>query len=219
MHVLRTNFHNNPNLGLFGFATDSYCLLPKNLNKNLVKEIKAVLKVPVYRVNIHNTNLIGIFCNGNDRLLLLPEIIQESELKDLKKIKEVKIIILPTKFTALGNNLLIHQNKCLINPNLEPKAIAKLQGLGFEVQKLEIAESTTVGSCAVIINKGCLVHRDATNFKKIENFFKIKTDIGTVNMGNPYIKSGIIANSNGYITGLDTSGPEIQRIDETFGFL
>ncbi len=219
MHVLKINFHNNSNVGLFGFATDTYCLLPKNLKSDLIKQIKEVLKVPIYQVTIHNTNLIGVFCTGNEEILLVPEVIQKDELSDLKKIKDLKIVILPTNLSALGNNILINKDNCLVNPNLEEKAITKLKKLGFKVKKLEIADSSTIGSCAIITNKGCLIHRDADNLKQIESFFKVKTDIGTVNMGAPYIKSGLIANFNGYIMGKDTSGPEIQRIDETLGFL
>ncbi|MAG45352.1 MAG: translation initiation factor IF-6 [Nanoarchaeota archaeon] len=219
MHILKTNFHNNSNVGLFGFATDTYCILPKNLPSTSIKQIQEALNVPIYQTTIHNTNLIGVFCVGNEEFLFVPELIQEDELETLKKIPNVKVLILPTNLTALGNNILINKKNCLVNPNLEEKAIIKLKKYGFKVKKLEIAESSTIGSCAIITNKGCLVHRDADNTKQIEAFFKVKTDIGTVNMGTPYIKSGIIANFNGFITGKDTSGPEIQRIDETLGFL
>ena len=62
MRVLKLSFQNSSNVGLFGFATDSYCLLPKNLKDSLVNEIKEALAVPVHQVNIYNTHLIGMFC-------------------------------------------------------------------------------------------------------------------------------------------------------------
>ena len=119
MHILKTKFHNNPNIGLYSFATDSYCLLPKNLSKQLVEKIEEVLNVPVYQVTIYNTNLIGIFCTGNEDYLFVPEFIPEHELNDLEKIKNVKVIKLDTRFTALGNNIVIKDKTCLINPHLE----------------------------------------------------------------------------------------------------
>ena len=109
MHVLKPKFHNNPNIGLYGFATDSYCLLPKNLSKRLVEEIEEVLDVPVYQITIYNTNLIGVFCAGNEDYLFVPDMISEYELKELEKIKEVEIIQLHTRFTALGNNIAIKE--------------------------------------------------------------------------------------------------------------
>src|SRR3989344_9496733 len=144
MHVLKTKFHNNPNIGLYGFATDSYCLLPKNLSMQLVENIKEVLNVPVYQVTIYNTNLIGVFCTGNDDYLFIPDFIPEHELKDLKKINDVKIIQLNTKFTAIGNNIVIKDYNCLVNPQIEQSVREKLESLGFKVSSLEIAENPTV---------------------------------------------------------------------------
>jgi len=219
MHVLKLKFHNNPNIGLYGFATDSYCLLPKNLSRKIVDEIKEVLNVPVYQVTICNTNLIGVFCAGNEDYLFVPDVVSEHEINELKKIKEAKLIILNTRFTALGNNIAIKDNTCLVNPQLESEVKNKLKEIGFEIKSLEIAENTTVGSCTVLNHKGCLLHRDATNIKVISSFFNLPAEIGTVNFGSPYVRSGLIANCNGYVVGGETTGPEAQRIDETLGFL
>ena len=219
MHILKTRFHNNPNIGLYGFATDSYCLLPKNLSKQQVESIKEVLNVPVYQITIYNTNLIGIFCTGNEDYLFIPDFIPEHELKELEKIKEVKIIQLHTRFTALGNNIVIKDKTCLVNPNIEEGIKDKLKELGFNIITMEIAENPTVGSCTALNHKGCLLHRDATNARKVSTFLNLPTDIGTVNFGSPYVRSGLIVNCNGYIVGAETTGPETQRIDETLGFI
>ncbi len=219
MHILKTKFHNNPNIGLYSFATDSYCLLPKNLSKQLVEKIEEVLNVPVYQVTIYNTNLIGIFCTGNEDYLFVPEFIPEHELNDLEKIKNVKVIKLDTRFTALGNNIVIKDKTCLINPHLESTVKIKLEELGFKVSPFEIAENSTVGSCTALNHKGCLLHRDATNAKKISSIFNLPANIGTVNFGSPYVRSGLLVNCNGYVVGAETTGPETQRIDETLGFI
>lgn len=215
MHkILKTNFHNNPNLGLYGFTTDSYCLLPPILPKKLVEKIKNVLKVPIYQITIFHSNLLGVFCTGNDDLLLLPNIIFKHELEKIEKSK-LNYKIINTKLTALGNNLLIKDNVCLINPNFPLEEREQLKS--FKIITGKIANTSTVGSCIVLTKKGCLVHRDAseTEIRKLENLFRLKTNIGTVNMGNPYVRSGIIANSQGYIIGKDTTGAEIMRIDST----
>jgi len=51
----------------------------------------------------------------------------------------------------------------------------------------------------------------------VEELFKLPVDIGTVNFGSPLVGSGILANSKGYVVGLDTTGPEISRIEERIG--
>ena len=108
---------------------------------------------------------------------------------------------------------------CLVNPQLESNVKDKLEELGFKVSPLEIAENSTVGSCTALNHKGCLLHRDATNARKVSSFLNIPTNIGTVNFGSPYVRSGLIVNCNGYIVGAETTGPETQRIDETLGFI
>lgn len=219
MHVLKTKFNNNPNIGLYGFATDSYCLLPKSLSQKAIEEIEEVLDVPVYQITVCNTNLIGVFLAGNESFLFVPDLIPDRELEELKKIKDVEIVILPTRFTALGNNMVVKDKICLVNPQLESSVKEKLKELGFEVKSLEIAENTTVGSCTVVNHKGCLLHRDATNLNSISSFFDLPADIGTVNFGSPYVRSGLIVNCNGYIVGGETTGPETQRIDEALKFI
>jgi len=50
-------------------------------------------------------------------------------------------------------------------------------------------------------------------FSFLEDFFKVQSDIGTVNQGVVFVgSSGIIANKHGAIIGRKTSGPELQRI-------
>lgn len=219
MRILKISFQNNSNVGLFGFATDSYCLLPKNLKDSIVKEIKEALNVPVHQVNVYNTHLIGLFCVGNESTLFIPNILWDHEIKELKKLKDINLVILDTKHTALGNNIAIHKDKCLVSSNMEPSVVSKLKELGFKTKVLEIAENSTIGACIAITNKGFLLHRDAENLKEIEKFLELKGDIGTVNLGNPYVRTGIIANSNGYIIGKETRGPELQRIDESLKFI
>lgn len=218
MHALKTTFNGNPNIGLYGFATDSYCLLSPAIPKKITEKIKQVLKVPLYKINIAGTDLIGALCTGTSDILLLPEITREEELIQLEKHK-INYKIIKTKLTALGNNIIIKDNICFVNSDFDQQTIEQLEKLKLTVTKGKIAKVPTVGSCSIITQKGCLLHRDASesDIKRIEKLFNTDLDIGTVNMGNPYVHSGIIANSNGYIIGGLTSGHEIVRIESALG--
>lgn len=48
-------------------------------------------------------------------------------------------------------------------------------------------------------NIGCLCHRATSEaeLKVIEQLLEVRTDIGTVSFGNPFIKAGLIVNSKG----------------------
>jgi translation initiation factor 6 len=44
----------------------------------------------------------------------------------------------------------------------------------------------------------------------------VPTSIGSVNRGVTYVRSGLVVNSHGAIAGRETTGPELDRIEEAF---
>lgn len=215
MHVLRTNFGEDPNLGLYGFATDAYCLIGIRPDKKAGK----VLKVGMHTTSAFGTQLAGIFCTGNSSGIIAPYVLDDYELDDMKKIKDV--LVIKSVYTALGNLVLMNDNGVLLSPLLEKnkKEIGNFFGLPCETAT--IAGSKLVGSLAIATNKGCLVHpriRDK-ELAVLKHVLKVDVDIGTVNFGSPFIKSGIIANSHGFIASEMSSGPELGKMTEALKFL
>ena len=79
-----------------------------------------------------------------------------------------------------------------------------------------IAGLKTVGTAAIITNRGGLCHpkvkKDELEFLK--SFFKIDITTGTANYGTPLIGACLIANSKGAVTGTTTTGIELGRIED-----
>lgn len=215
---LKTNFSGDPNIGLYGFATDSYCFLGFEPSKKILEKIKSILGVKVKIASVAGTDLIGIFCAGNSNGILLPKIIEDYELKRLKGMFEINLSVLKSKETALGNMILCNDKGCLISRDLRRFKQQISDCLDCEVEIGEIARMDIVGSAAKTTSVGCLCHRNAKEdeIKLAENLLKVKVDIGTVGYGNPFIKSGIIVNSKGILTSKQTTGPELDRIFEVF---
>ena len=221
MHILRTRFNGNPNIGLFGIATDEYCIIGSRLNKNMIEDIEKALKVPVIQTTICGTEMAGVFCAANSRCLLVPSIIFDNEIETLKKHK-INYEIIKTRHTALGNNILCNDKGCVVSKDLEKEAIKKIEkALEVKAVKSRISGLDIIGSTAVLNSKGCLAHEDIKKEEKelIENILKIKCETGTISFGSPYIKAGIIANSNGFIISKSSGGPEIANADEALGFI
>jgi len=221
MHILITNFYGNPNVGLYGYANDSYCLMGEDVPKHLIHQIGQVLKVPVHTITICGTSLVGAFCAGNNKKLLVPGIAFKEELARLKELK-IDFEVISTKHTALGNNLLCNDFGCLANPDFSADEKKKIrQALGVKLHPGNIAGLGIVGSLAAHNKHGCLIHRDASNkeIKEVQTLLNTKCETGTLNMANPYIRSSIICNSNGFIVGDACGGPEIANTDEVLGFL
>jgi translation initiation factor 6 len=185
------------------------------------KSFEEILKVPVYDVNAAGTDLLGVFFSGNEDCLLVPEIMFDSELHRLKELK-INYKIVKTELTALGNNLLVSKNMCIASPEYPDSVLKDIEkDLRIPVKKGKIAEFDIVGSLAKGNSKGLLVSSDIQEFEKkfLKDNFRINITPGTVNFGSPYVSSGVVCNSNGFIIGESSGGPEIQNADEALGFM
>jgi translation initiation factor 6 len=221
MHVLKTDFNGNPNVGLYAYCTNRYCLLGTEVSSEKAKMLSEVLKVPVHQMSICGTSLLGVFLAGNSRMLLVPDISFENELKTLDSLG-IKYAKIHTNMTALGNNILCNDRGCIVNPDFSAQEKKKIgEALGLDVAAFRIAGLDVVGGIAAMNSKGCLIHRDISREeqKKAEKALGVKCHPSSVNMGSPHIHSGIICNDNGFAIGELSGGPEMVNADEVLGFL
>ena len=88
--------------------------------------------------------------------------------------------------------------------------------LDVEVMRGTIAGLKTVGSAAVITNRGGICHPKVKDeeLEFLNSLFKIDIVLGTANYGTPLVGACIIANSKGAITGNTTTGIELGRIED-----
>ncbi len=220
MSALIAHLHGNPNIGLYGFCTDTYALIGKEVSPDLAQEISKALKVPVHRITIAGTSLIGVFVAGNKNGLLVPSIIFDYELEALKKLK-LPFHILDTHLTCLGNNILCNDQGALINPDFSQQEMHFIQkALNVPTQKVNLVGLDNVGSLATLNKKGILVHMDASkeDVTLLKKVFGVPAFPGTVNMGNPYIKAGLLCNDEGYVVGEQSGGPEMVYVEQCLGF-
>jgi len=221
MHIVKTDYNGNPNIGLFCYANDKYCLVPYNFPKKLKEEFEEALQVPVHEIKAAGTDLLGVFFSGTDDILLVPQIMFKSELKRLDELK-IKYKVIKSELTALGNNLLMNNKMCIANPDYDEKVLKFIKKeLDIKVKTGKISGLKIVGSMGKLNKKGCLVSADIEDFEKkfLKDNLKLKITKGTVNFGSPYISSGVLCNSNGFIVGDMSGGPEIQNVDEALGFI
>jgi len=221
MKLYRTNLQGNPNVGLYGFCTDSYCLLAPEFTEEQVKTIEKVLRVPVHQLRIAKTSLLGALLAGNSKMLLVPNIVFPDELAVLDKLN-IKYTIIPSKLTALGNNILCNDKGALVNPeySADVKKIIR-QALDVKLHPSMMADAEVTGACAVHNKAGLVLHAFAekNQIEEVESLLELKSIPGTVNFGSPYVHSGVFANSNGMVIGDRSTALEIENIYEALGFL
>jgi len=214
-----TNFHGNPNIGIYVFANDRFAIVPKGTDRKFINLLKENLKIKeVVSTNIAGVTVVGAMINGNENFLILPHNVLDDEIQTIKNALNIDIVILPSKKTAIGNIMLINEKRALVHFSLEEEAIKLIENImGVEVLKGSIATLPLIGSSVVTNKHGILVNPNITPDEKrnLEDFFKKTVDTGTVNHGFQFIRTGIIANSYGALVGSKTTGPEIMKIIAT----
>lgn len=222
MNIQRLSIFGTDNIGVYLFSNDKYTLVPKYLDHETKRIIQDNLQTELIETTIADSFLIGVLVAGNNNTILLPKNVRDDEIKAIKeKAKDVRVEVLDINITALGNIILTNDKAALVYPELSDYEMSEIQKKleVEEIRKGRIAHISVVGSVGVVTNKGGIVHIDATNeeINELANLFKVKIDIGTVNFGSAFIRSGLVANYKGALVGSSTTGPEILRIQKALG--
>lgn len=215
---LATTINSDPNLGIYGFASDKYCLMPKTKD---AAQIEKTLGIKIHHATILSTNLLGIFAKGNSHGIVVARAIEDyGDCEHLERAFK-NVLVLDTNHTALGNLLLMNDNGIVASPFLRRHTKQLEDFFGIPCKTSTIAGMRIDGNLGIATNRGCLLHPRvrAKEAQAIEKILKVNYDIGTVNFGSPYPGAGIIANSNGFLVAPASSGPEIGRVNEALGFL
>lgn len=212
MRVFRTSFSQNPNIGLYVYCNNTYCLAGRIVPENQLKQIEEVLNVPVIRMSAAGTSLLGVFFAGNDSCLLVPELVFEDELKVLEK-NSIKYQVVRTKLTALGNNIACNNNGAIINDEFED--VAQIKALKVPVQKSVIAGLNIPGALCAANDSAAICHKGITKneTEKAESLLKARVLAATIN-NSPFIKSGLVMNNHGYLISDNAKMLEISLIDQ-----
>lgn len=216
--IIQSNFNGISSIGIISLATDSYVLVPRNLPKRVVNKLYEVFKAPIIKTSIYQSYLIGILAAGNRNGILTHFLSSDDELKYLKKEIGIPVERLKSKLTV-GNCILANDKGAIVADDFDQNDIKQITDiLNVEVLQGKIVSSSLVGSIGAASNEGAMVHPLATEkeLEWISEGLKVHSDIGTVNRGVPYVSTGILVNSQGCITGEETTGPELVRISQTF---
>ncbi|MEE9594981.1 MAG: translation initiation factor IF-6 [Candidatus Hydrothermarchaeales archaeon] len=219
--IVLISYNRNPNVGVVGRANDSLLLLPSNCPKRFSAKAADALQAEVLRTRICGTSLIGSMVAMNNNGILLPKNIYGSERRKIKEL-ELNVAVIEDKYTALGNLVLLNDYGAIVSSAFSNKAVKVMENnLDCEVEKGELAGFRTVGSLGIATNKGALIHPlvEEEKLKWVEEILHVDVDVGTVNRGIGFVRTGMIANSNGVVVGKETTGPELARIEDSLGLL
>lgn len=175
------------------------------------------LKVKTIFTTIGYSLLIGALACANSKGIILPHFIREEEIEPIRAVaSDTNITVMETKRTAYGNMVLANDYGAIADSRLHQETLKLIsETLDVEVVPGEIAGLPYVGSLAVATNKGVLAHPLIKEEEQelLKDVLCVPLDVGTVNCGIPYVRTGLLGNSYGAVVGLLTTGPELFIIE------
>ncbi|NOZ58824.1 MAG: translation initiation factor IF-6 [Euryarchaeota archaeon] len=217
--LLRVDYNSNPNIGILAVANDSIAVVPRDAPEEFVEAAGRALEVDVVRSNICGTSLIGAMLAINNRGAVVSDLAREEEVRELRN-AGIEVAVVKERHNALGNLILASDEGALVFKGLRKatkRAVEEVMGCRV-VEVTSLGRFRTVGSIGVATQKGALFHPSLgeAELELAEEALGVRAEIGTVNMGVGFVKTGIVVNSKGALLGSATTGPEIMRIQEAF---
>ena len=144
--TIALDINGNPNVGLYAYASDNFCLIGKGIPDEDKEKFAKALDVPLIDFEVGNSSQVGVYAAGNSSIVLFPDLIKESEKKILDD-NDINYAVIETKESALGNNLVISDNYFYYNPSMEKEAIKQIkEATGLEWRAFRVRR---LGSCRI----------------------------------------------------------------------
>jgi translation initiation factor 6 len=213
-------FGGDPNIGVFARVLGDIAIVPPEAPEDFKAAVKAALQVELVETTIQGSAIIGSLVAGNSRGIVVSGLAYKREIDILSKHREV--LLLTESMNAAGNVIMANDTFAAVHPDMPVDMIHAIgEFLGVEVITLVLGGMKTVGMAGVATNKGVILHPRATEqqIARVEAVAKIPVGTGSINMGSGLVGTGLLVNEKGYIAGNATSGFELGRIEDIFGFL
>ncbi|NYT05086.1 MAG: translation initiation factor IF-6 [Methanomicrobiales archaeon] len=214
------DFAADPHIGVFSRVFEDIAVIPPAAPEPFQAAVREALGVDIVLTTVQGSSIVGSLVAGNSTGIVVSGLVSAGELSLLSEHRDV--MRLERSMNAAGNIILCNDEFAALHPDISEKTAEKIGSfLDVRVIRTTLGGIPTVGMAAVATNRGVLVHPRATpqEIAALESVTDLPVGTGSVNMGTGLVGTGLIANSRGYLAGFETSGYELGRIEEVFGFL
>jgi translation initiation factor 6 len=221
MGILKDKLFGSVDLGVYMAINNYFLLVPLNTPKEKMKAFhqpfSSIDNFTLFPTTINQSSLLGVYISTNSNGLLVPSITSDSEIEEMRNFcakYDIRVEIIESKDNALGNLILCNDTGAIVSSELSGNIQQIQDVLDVEILLLDYAQNKLPGSCGVTNNRGCCVHPlvSEEEVEMISEVLKVPVDVSTINMGNPYVRAGALANDYGAIFGYDSTGPELMRL-------
>jgi translation initiation factor 6 len=214
------DYAGDPHIGVFSRVINDLAIIPPDAPEAFVTALREALDVEPVVTTIQDSSLIGPLLTGNRKGMIVSGLVTERERQILGEFGDLLLLSGPA--TASGNMILATDSFAAIHPEVDVRQAEEIEDfLKAKVVRLTLGGIKTVGMAAAATNQGILVHPRTTNqeLEQLEAASGLPVGRGSVNLGSGLIGTGLVVNDRGYLAGFQTSGFELGRIEEVFGFM
>jgi len=208
------------NIGVFSRAFEGLAVVPPSVPDEFREALEELLDVEILSTTIQGSEIVGSLLAGNRKGFVVSGMAEEREISLLEEYREV--FLLEHTMNAAGNVIMANDSFAAVHPDM-PQDMAREVGefLGVPVIPLTLGGVKTVGMAGVATNRGVLVHPRSTRseLQVLEKAAGVPVGTGSINRGAGLVGTGLLVNGYGYAAGLETTGFELGRIEDVFGFL
>jgi len=216
--IILADVFGSPNIGVYCFANENVAIVPPGLTQKKMRQFTETLAVRVCSTTIAGSTLIGALVTGNSNAILVPHTISEHELRSIEEIS--KVVVVDSKWTALGNVVLGNDRGAVVHPGATTEIVTAVRD-ELKVQPVfsTLGSLPFVGALGVATNKGAMLSPNTLESERVvvRDALHVEVELSSTNGGVPFVKSGILANSTGAIVGPLTRGAELMQVSRTLG--
>ena len=208
------------NIGVFSRVFDDIALVPPSAPEDFRHVLGETLGVEIVETSVQGSEILGSLVAGNRNGFVVSGLADARECACLGEYRE--LYLLEHTMNAAGNIILANDSFTCVHPDM-PEQMAEDIGefLKTPVYRITLAGIRTIGMAGVASNRGIMVHPRTSRqeLALLETITDLPIGTGSVNMGSGLVGTGLVANDQGYLAGLETTGFELGRIEDIFGFL
>jgi translation initiation factor 6 len=207
-------------VGIHLATVGNVLLHPLELPQLVLDILETTLQLEMHAISVGGSNLIGALVAGNSRGMAVADIATESDIDMLTSFGDV--VVMEGGVNTAGNLLLVNEQGAIASPSIPTDGLEIMaEVMGVQVAATTIAGQDVVGSLGVTNDQGVLLHPDVTpdEVVLIESVLGVAPMVGTVAFGSPYVGAGVCANNNGAVAGTETTGPELNRLEDALGLI
>jgi translation initiation factor 6 len=215
-----TTFAGDPNIGVFARALDDIIVTPPEAPEEFKEAVRSALDAELVETTVQGSAIIGSLLTGNRKGIVVSGLAAREEIAVLAEHRDV--MLLTGSMNAAGNVILVNDRAAIVHPEMEMEIAAEIGSfLGVKVLSTALGGVRTVGMAGAATEKGIIVHPRTPDrdIERLAEFFGVPVGTGTINMGSGLIGTGLLVSTRGYLAGAQTSGFELGRIEDVFGFL